>query len=67
MSRRDHQPDSKILERIALFGVVLFGLGITYAIHVTNKTIAKMDTHVQAVQNEIHKDLATTSNLSESD
>lgn len=40
MTKREVSTDPRTLQHIAFAAVVMFGLVVTYAIHVTNQTVA---------------------------
>lgn len=42
MSKRQVKTNPRALQHIALAAVVIFGLVIAYAIHMTNKTVAEV-------------------------
>lgn len=67
MSDNKSQTQSKVMERIAFIAVVVFALGISYAIHITQKTVrAVQENHYQSSE-EVMADLsnATTSTAEE--
>lgn len=48
MGDNQSQTQSKVMERIAFIAVVVFALGISYAIHITQKTVnAVQENHYQ--------------------
>lgn len=52
MEKREVSTSPRALQRIAFAAVVLFGLGITYAIHITSQTVSdvKAKHHSQIVE-----------------
>ena len=60
MSDNQSQTQSKIMERIAFIAVIVFALGMSYAIYITQQTVNAVDErHYQ--NSQVSADMAATS------
>ena len=60
MSDNQSQTQSKIMERIAFIAVIVFALGMSYAIYITQQTVNAVDArHYQ--NSQVSADMASTS------
>lgn len=58
MSKREVKTNPRALQHIALAAVVIFGLVISYAIHMTNKTVAEVkSTHYNYTNQSLYQNM----------
>jgi L-rhamnose isomerase len=65
MSENQSQTQSKIMERIAFIGVIVFALGMSYAIYITQQTVNAIEAGHYQNSNVVSADINATSSDAE--